>query len=96
MPFKSTIRIPSEVLDAIVSLTEFTTNFAVEAATEAGRQDAYGNPALAEPRMAELAQGASVATGEVGRGTSAQRRVPRRPARRDPAMSGVRWGGGAR
>lgn len=33
MPFVSTIRIPSEVLDAIVSLTEITTAFAVESAS---------------------------------------------------------------
>lgn len=39
MPFKSTIRIPSEVLDAIVSLTELTTAFAVQSQTEAGRAE---------------------------------------------------------
>ena len=40
MPFKSTTRIPNELLDAIVSVTELTTAFAVQSATEAGRHDA--------------------------------------------------------
>ncbi|MDA0182070.1 hypothetical protein OJ997_17325 [Solirubrobacter phytolaccae] len=65
MPFKSTIRIPSEVLDAIVSLTELTTAFAVQSAMEAGRHDAYGDPQRAEASLAELAKGADAATGEV-------------------------------
>lgn len=65
MPFVSTIRIPSEVLDAIVSLTEITTAFAVESAMEAGRAHAYGDPDVAGPRLAQLATGAGVATGEV-------------------------------
>jgi hypothetical protein len=40
MPFVSTIRIPSEVLDAIVTLTELTTALAAESALEAGCPDA--------------------------------------------------------
>jgi hypothetical protein len=48
MPFTSTIRTPSEVLDAIVSLTELTTTFAVQSGMDAGRADAYGNPQLAQ------------------------------------------------
>ena len=65
MPFKSTIRIPSEVLDAIVSLTELTTSFAIDTTMEAGRQHAYGDPKLAEARLNELADGVDAATGEV-------------------------------
>ncbi|MDA0172682.1 hypothetical protein OJ998_26505 [Solirubrobacter taibaiensis] len=65
MPFKSTIRIPSEVLDAIVALTELTTTLAVETAMEAGRHDAYGDPEVASARLTQLATGAGVATGEV-------------------------------
>ena len=37
MPFKSTIRIPSEVLDAIVSLAELTTALAAQSAREGAR-----------------------------------------------------------
>src|SRR5689334_13788908 len=66
MPFKSTIRVPSEVLDAIVSLAELTTTFAIESTMEAGRADAYGDPKAAERRLAQLATGAGVASGEVG------------------------------
>ena len=40
MPFKSTIRIPSEVLDAIVSLTELTTAFAARSSLEGERASA--------------------------------------------------------
>lgn len=65
MPFKSTIRIPSEVLDAIVSLTEKTTTFAVQSAMDAGRHDAHGDRGKAAERLDELASGAGVATGEV-------------------------------
>jgi hypothetical protein len=40
MPFVSTIRVPSEVCGAIVSLTEITTALAAESALAAGRPDA--------------------------------------------------------
>jgi hypothetical protein len=55
MPFRSTIRIPSEVLEAIVSLSELTTAFAVQSAMQAGRADAYGDPQLAQVHLDELA-----------------------------------------
>lgn len=48
MPFKSTIRIPSEVLDVIVSLTERTPSFANQSATDA-RQSAETPDAAVRP-----------------------------------------------
>jgi hypothetical protein len=53
MPFKSTVRIPSEVLDAIASLTELTSAFAAQSVMEAGRHG--------EPPRAELVTGTGAA-----------------------------------